>query len=54
MVAGHHRVEPERQGTVEDRGELDLFVAAEAGVGGAARGVLRDEVVHDAVVELVR
>ena len=47
VVAGADGVEAQRQRAVEHGGELDLLVAAEARVGGAAGGVLGDEVVHD-------
>ena len=51
VVAGAHRVEAERHGPVQDRRELDLLVAAQAGVRGAARGVLGDEVLDHVPVE---
>ena len=50
-MAGHHRVEAERDGAVEHRRELDLLVAAQARVGRAAGGVLGDEVVDDVGAE---
>ncbi len=53
VVAGDHGVEAERERPVEDGRELDLLVAAQARVGRAAGGVLGDEVVHHAGVELV-
>ena len=51
VVAGAYGVEAQRQGAVQDRGELDLLVAAQARVGGAARGVLGDEVLDHVAVE---
>ena len=51
VVAGAHRVEAERHRPVQDRGELDLLVAAQARVGRAAGGVLGDEVLDDVLVE---
>ena len=53
VVAGRDRVEAERQRAVEHGGELDLLVAAQAGVGGAAGGVLGHEVLDDVLVEAV-
>jgi hypothetical protein len=47
VVAGGDRVEAERDRLFEQGGELDVLVAAHARVGGAARGVLGDEVVDD-------
>ena len=47
VVAGGDRVEAERERLVEDGGELDPLVAAQARVGRAAGGVLGDEVVDD-------
>jgi hypothetical protein len=46
-VPGADGVEAEPAGTVEHGGELDPLVAAHARVGGAAGGVLSDEVVDD-------
>ena len=51
VVAGAYRVEAERQRAVEHRRELDLLVAAQARVGGAARGVLGDEILHHVAME---
>ena len=51
VVAGAHRVETERKRAVEHRGELDLLVAAQARVRGAAHGVLGDEILDDVAVE---
>lgn len=51
VVAGADRVEAEGEGLVEERGELDLLVAAQAGVRGAPRLVLGDEVVHHVLAE---
>ena len=51
VVAGANRVETEGQRAVEHRGELDLLVAAQARVRGAARGVLGDEILHHVAVE---
>ena len=51
VVAGADRVEAEREGLVEQRGELDLLVAAQAGVRGAAGLVLGDEVLDDVLAE---
>jgi hypothetical protein len=53
-VAGRHRVEAEGEPALEHGGELDLLVAAQARVGGAAGGVLGDEVLDDVGVELAR
>ena len=53
VVAGRDGVEAERQGPVEHGGELDLLVAAQAGVRRASRGVLRQEVLDDVLVEAV-
>ena len=53
VVAGAHGVEAEQPGTVHEGGELDPLVAAHAGVGGAAGGVLGQEVLDDEVVEVV-
>ena len=53
VVAGADRVEAQRERAVEDRLELDLLVAAQARVGGAARRVLGDEVVHHVALETV-
>ena len=51
VVAGADRVEAERHRAVEHRGELDLLVAAQARVRGAAGGVLGDEILHHVAVE---
>src|SRR3954454_20458178 len=51
VVAGTDGVEAEGQRLVQDRGELDLLVAAQARVRGAARGVLGDEVLDHVAVE---
>ena len=51
VVAGGHGVEAERQRAVEHGGELDLLVAAQARVRGAAGGVLVHEVLDDVLVE---
>ncbi len=51
MVAGTDGVEPERYGPVEDGGELDLLVAAQARVRRVAARVLADEVLDDIGVE---
>ena len=51
VVAGADGVEAEGERLVEQRGELDLLVAAQAGVGGAARLVLGDEVLDDVLAE---
>ena len=51
VVTGADRVEAECDGSLEDGGELDALVAAKAGVGGAAGGVLGDEVVDDLLGE---
>ena len=51
VVAGHHGVEAEREGAFEERGELDLFVAAHAGVGGSSGFVFGDEVVDNIFLE---
>jgi len=44
VVTGPDRIEAQRHRLVQQRGELDPLVAAQAGVGGAARGILGDEV----------
>ena len=49
VVAGGDGVEAERDRLVEQGGELDPLVAAQARVGRAAGGVLGDEVVDDVV-----
>ena len=54
VVAGGHRVEAERIGTVGQCGELDLLVAAQARVGRLARGVRLHEVVDHVFLEAVR
>ena len=51
VMAGRHGIESQRQRLVQQRGELDLLVAAQTGVGRAARGVLGDEILNDVVVE---
>src|ERR1700753_3404852 len=51
VVAGADGVEAQSHRPVEDGGDLDLLVAADAGVGGAARGVLGHEVFDDVGVE---
>ena len=51
VVAGAYRVETEGQRLVEHRRELDLLVAAQARVRGAARGVLGDEILHHVTME---
>lgn len=53
VVARAHRVEAERERLVEQGGELDLLVAAQTGVGGAAGLVLGDEVLDDVLAEAV-
>ena len=50
-MAGRHRVEAQRERPLEHRGELDLLVAAQARVGGAAGGVLVHEVLDHVLVE---
>src|SRR5450631_2218434 len=50
-MTGYDRVEAERQRPVEHRRELDLLVASQARVGGAAGGVLGDEVLDDVLAE---
>jgi len=45
VVPGAHRVEAQRQRLVQQRGELDLLVAPQAGVRGAPRRIVRDELV---------
>ena len=42
VVAGRHRVEPERVGPLEQAVELEVAVALDARVGGPARGVAGD------------
>ena len=54
VVPGAHRVEAERERAVQDRGELDLLVAAQAGIRRPARRVLGDEVVHHVAGEPLR
>src|SRR4029453_6738805 len=51
VVPGADRVEAERERAVEHRSELDLLVAAWAGVWGATRRVLGNEVVDDVFAE---
>ena len=51
VVAGRHGIEPQRHGLVEQSGELDLLVAAQARVGRATRGVLGDEVLDHVALE---
>ena len=53
-MAGAHRIEPQRQRTVEYCGELHPLVAPDARVRGAAGGVLRDEVIDDIRTEPFR
>ena len=53
VVTGDHCVEAERDRPVEHGRELDLLVAAQAGVGRAALGVLLQEVLDDVLVEAV-
>src|SRR5690606_11337231 len=53
VVAGAHGVEAEGQRLVQQGGELDLLVAAQARVGGAAGLVLGDEVLDDVLAEPV-
>ena len=54
VVAGHHGVEAEGDGALEQGRELDLFVAAHAGVGGSPGLIFGDEVVHDVFLEAFR
>ena len=51
VVPGRHRVEAEAERPVQDGGELDLLVAAQARVGSAPGGVLVHEVVDHVLVE---
>ena len=51
VVARADGVETERQRLVENRGELDALVAAQARVRGAAGCVLVDEVLYDVIGE---
>src|SRR3954470_8904691 len=51
VVAGDDGVEPQRPGTVEHGGELDLLVAPHAGIGSAAGRVLGDEVLDHVLGE---
>ena len=51
VVPGAHRVEPERQRPVQQRGELDPLVAAHARVRRPAGGVLGDEVLDHVPLE---
>ena len=51
VVAGADGVEAESQRAVKHRRELDLLVAAQARVRGAAGGVLGDEILHHVAVE---
>ncbi len=53
VVAGGHRVEAQVQRAVEHRRELDLLVAAQAGVRRPAGGVLGHEVLDHVLVEAV-
>src|ERR1017187_1671374 len=50
-MAGADRVETERFRPVQNGRELDLLVAAEAGIRGIAAGVLVDEILNDVGVE---
>ena len=54
VMAGHHGVEAEGDGAFEQGRELDLLVAAHAGVGGSPGLVFGDEVVHDVFLEAFR
>ncbi len=54
VVPGGDGVEAERHGLVEQGGELDLLVAAQARVGGAAGGILTREVLDDVAREAGR
>ena len=51
IVAGGDGVEAEREGSVEEGGELDALIAAHAGVRGASGGVFGDEVIDDVFLE---
>src|SRR6266545_1974330 len=53
VVAGGERVEAERARPGEQPDDLDALVAAGAGVGGAAAGVLGGEVVDHRLLELL-
>src|SRR5665811_1428468 len=52
-MACRHGVETERERTIEHGCELDLLVAAQARIGGAARGVFGDEILDDFLGKLV-
>jgi len=51
VMPGGEGLEAQGQPAFEDRGELDLFVAAQARIGGAAGRVLGQEVADDVVGE---
>src|SRR5206468_8103100 len=53
VVPGGHEVEPEKVGPFEERSELDLLVATNAGVRGPAGPMLGVEVGEDRPLELV-
>ena len=50
-MAGADGIEAQGDGLLQQGGELDALVAAHAGVGGAAGGVLIDEVLDDIFLE---
>jgi hypothetical protein len=52
VVAGRQAVGAEQPGPLDQVAELDVAVALQAGVRGAARGVLVDEPVDDGAAEL--
>src|ERR1019366_10464512 len=51
VMSRAYRVEAQRDSPVEDRRELDLLIAAQAWVGGAAARVLGDEILDHVAVE---
>ncbi|CAB5014900.1 unannotated protein [freshwater metagenome] len=53
VVAGGHGVEAKVNRAIEHSGELNVLVAAQAGVGGTARRILGHEVVDDLGLELL-
>ena len=51
VVARGDEVVSQRHRTIQQRAELQAAVAVDAGVGGAARAVLRHEVIHHVTAE---
>ena len=52
VVAGRQAVGAEQPGPLDQVAELDVAVALQAGIGGAAAGVLVDEAIDDGLAEL--